>query len=131
MHKWSGRDIVAIVLAAGVALTLVLLIAVEFVSHHGHVSDQEAAVLSTALGAVVGALATYLGADRNGIQPKEGAVEKEPDQPDQADEDEAGDEESPERTRVEEERKLSTEEMAEGGEADPQVSPGGEAEPKE
>lgn len=55
----------AVVLATGVSLTLILLIAVEFFSGHGHVSDQEAGVLSTALGAAVGALATYLGVGRN------------------------------------------------------------------
>jgi len=64
VNKWSGRDIVAIILATGVMLTLVLLVAVEFFSSHGHVSDQEAGVLSTALGAAVGALATYLGVGR-------------------------------------------------------------------
>jgi hypothetical protein len=61
MRRWNGRDIVAIILAIGVSGTIVLLIVVEFVPHHGHVSDEEAAALSTALGAAIGALATYLG----------------------------------------------------------------------
>jgi len=60
-HKWKGRDLVAVILAIGVTITLVLLIIVEFFPHHGHVSDQEAGVLSVALGAAIGALATYLG----------------------------------------------------------------------
>jgi hypothetical protein len=63
-HKWNGRDVVAIILSVGVSGTIVLLIVVEFVPHHGHVSDEEAAALSTALGAAIGALATYLGGSR-------------------------------------------------------------------
>ena len=52
---------VAIILAIGVTSTVILLIIVELVPHHGHVSDREADTLSVALGAAVGALATYLG----------------------------------------------------------------------
>jgi hypothetical protein len=60
-HKWDGRDLVAIILATGVSSTIILLILVELVPHHSHVSDREADALSVALGAAIGALATYLG----------------------------------------------------------------------
>jgi hypothetical protein len=61
VRKWDPHALVAVILAFGVTGTLVLLIAVEFIPHHGHVSDAEAAALSTALGAAIGAIATYLG----------------------------------------------------------------------
>jgi hypothetical protein len=65
--------LVAIILAIGVSVTLVLLIVVEFFPSHGHVSDEEAAVLSTALGAAIGALATYLGTSRGDSDKGSGA----------------------------------------------------------
>jgi len=64
-HKWSGPDTVAIILALGVASTVILLILVELIPHHGHISDREADTLSVALGAAVGALATYLGQSKS------------------------------------------------------------------
>lgn len=63
MKKWDPHALVAVILAGGVTGVLVLLIVVEFFPHHGHVSDAEAAALTTVLGAVVGALSTYLGMD--------------------------------------------------------------------
>lgn len=60
----GGRGWVAVVLAVGVALSIVALSgAVAYAeSAQGHVVSTEAAtLLSTALGAVVGALATYMG----------------------------------------------------------------------
>ena len=57
--NWHG--LVAIVLALGLAVAVVLL-CLETILHRGPVSDSEAAVLSTVLGAAVGAVATYLGA---------------------------------------------------------------------
>jgi uncharacterized membrane protein len=59
--NWHG--LVAIVLALGLATTVILL-ALETILHRGPVSDTEAAVLSTVLGAAVGAVATYLGGAR-------------------------------------------------------------------
>ena len=54
------RDLVALVLAGGAAVALVV-IAVGAAVHHGPISQEESALLSTALGAAVGAIATYLG----------------------------------------------------------------------
>ena len=59
--NWHG--LVAIVLALGLAVAVVLL-CLETILHRGPVSDSEAAVLSTVLGAAVGAVATYLGGAR-------------------------------------------------------------------
>lgn len=59
----NGRDwhsLVAIVLAIGVAASLILLSLVELRTS-GHVTAEEATLLSTILGATVGAIATYLG----------------------------------------------------------------------
>jgi len=63
MRNWQG--ITAVILACGITSTVILLIVVEFVPHHGHVSESEAAALSTALGAAIGAVATYLGTHHN------------------------------------------------------------------
>ena len=54
------RDLVALVLAGGAAVALVV-IAVGAAVHTGPISQEESALLSTALGASVGAIATYLG----------------------------------------------------------------------
>ena len=54
------RAIAALVLAIGVAASVVIL-CIETVVHSGPVSAEEATVLSTVLGATVGAVATYLG----------------------------------------------------------------------
>jgi uncharacterized membrane protein YccC len=69
VRKWDPHALVAVILAFGVTGTLVLLIVVEFVPHHGHVSDAEAAALSTALGAAIGAIATYLGIEHRNNRP--------------------------------------------------------------
>jgi hypothetical protein len=54
------RDLVALVLAGGAAVALVV-IAVGASVHRGPISQEESSLLSTALGAAVGAIATYLG----------------------------------------------------------------------
>jgi outer membrane lipoprotein SlyB len=72
VRRWNpgGKDIVAIILALGVSLTLSGIVVAEIFPPAGgkaanHISDEEAAALATALGAVVGALATYLGVREN------------------------------------------------------------------
>ena len=57
------RDLAAIILALGVTATLII-IAVGSVIHTGPISTEESTLLSTALGAAVGAVATYLGLSR-------------------------------------------------------------------
>lgn len=57
-HEWRG--LAALVLATGVALAVVV-IAVGAAWHTGPISQSESTVLSTVLGAAVGAVATYLG----------------------------------------------------------------------
>lgn len=52
---------VAVLLALGVAASIIL-ISVAVLNTPGHVTEQEATLLSTVLGAAVGAIATYLGA---------------------------------------------------------------------
>lgn len=69
------------ILAAGVALTLVVL-AVGVV-WNAPISTQGAAFLQTALGAVIGVVATYLGAGwgRRDDAPRRAAAPLPPDQP--------------------------------------------------
>lgn len=55
-----GYNLVAVVLAAGVSIAVIVL-AVGSVAINGPVSTEEATLLSTVLGAAVGAVATYLG----------------------------------------------------------------------
>lgn len=63
-HLTHWHAAVAIILALGVAATLVLLAANEL-THSGHISSDETTVIATVAGAVVGAVATFLGmADR-------------------------------------------------------------------
>jgi hypothetical protein len=63
-HLTAWHAAVAIILALGVAITLVLLAANEL-THSGHISSDETTVIATVAGAVVGAVATFLGmADR-------------------------------------------------------------------
>lgn len=57
---WNWQGAVAIILALGASTTIILL-AVQEIIHVGHVTAEEATLLSTVLGAVVGAAATYLG----------------------------------------------------------------------
>jgi membrane protein DedA with SNARE-associated domain len=54
------RGIAALMLAVGLSATVILL-AVETILHTGPISTQEASLLSTTLGAIIGALAVYLG----------------------------------------------------------------------
>lgn len=54
------RAVAALILAVGVAASVVIL-CIETIIHSGPVSAEEATVLSTVLGATVGAVATYLG----------------------------------------------------------------------
>jgi hypothetical protein len=62
----SLRGLVAVILAAGVAATLIIL-AVDTARQNGHVTDAEANLLWTLTGAVIGGVAVYLGGrDRNG-----------------------------------------------------------------
>jgi hypothetical protein len=58
MKEWQG--IVAIILATGVALSLIVL-SVSDVFHDGHVTAEESTLLATALGAAIGAIATAMG----------------------------------------------------------------------
>lgn len=65
--KIESHTIVAIILAIGVA-SAVIVLAVETVLHSGSISTQEASLLSTVLGATVGAVATYLGLSKSDSQ---------------------------------------------------------------
>jgi hypothetical protein len=64
-----GTALVALVLATGVAVAIIAL-AIGPVWNNGPVSTEEATLLSTVLGAAVGAIATYLGT-RGGGGPDE------------------------------------------------------------
>jgi hypothetical protein len=57
------RDAVALVLALGAAIAVVV-IALGAALHEGPISQEESTLLSTALGAAIGAIATYLGISR-------------------------------------------------------------------
>jgi len=63
--KWNWHGIVAIILALGIAITLVLEM-VNILLRDGTTTELEATVLSTAFGAAIGAIATYLGGHDNG-----------------------------------------------------------------
>jgi uncharacterized membrane protein len=58
--RWDWHGIVAVILAGGVAVTLILEL-VNIILRDGHVTEVEATILSTAFGAMIGAVATYLG----------------------------------------------------------------------
>lgn len=60
MSGIDWRALCAVILAVGVTAAVIIL-CLETITHLGPVSDSEAAVLSTVLGAAVGAVATYLG----------------------------------------------------------------------
>ena len=60
---FNWHALVAVILALGAATTIVLLAVMELI-RDGNVTAEEATLLSTALGAVVGAVATYLGIGR-------------------------------------------------------------------
>jgi len=55
-----GRTIVAIILSLGASVSIILLI-IETILHTGPITSQEATVVSTTLGAVIGAVAVFLG----------------------------------------------------------------------
>ena len=57
----KGRDLVALVLTTGAALTLLAVTIGAAVSGHG-ISAAEGTLLGTTIGAAIGAVATYLGA---------------------------------------------------------------------
>lgn len=61
MKAPSPRGLTAVILAGGLAVSVIAL-AIGAELANKTLSEQEASVLSTVLGAVVGALATYLGA---------------------------------------------------------------------
>jgi hypothetical protein len=61
---------VALVLATGIALAI-LAVAVGAAAHEGSVSAEESTLISTVLGAAVGALATYLGTRDERHEPPE------------------------------------------------------------
>lgn len=76
-----------VILAVGVAATVILLV-IETMQHIGPISAQESTVLSTVLGAAIGAIATYLGGHaRDGSQSTddEGGYEKGQDEPERGD----------------------------------------------
>lgn len=56
--------LVAVILATGVAVAVIILAVFELVSP-GHVSGEESTLLSTVLGTMVGAAAGYLGTSRH------------------------------------------------------------------
>jgi membrane protein DedA with SNARE-associated domain len=55
---WEWRGLVASILGLGLAITIVIIAT----GSTSHLNSDEGAVLSTTLGALVGALASYLGA---------------------------------------------------------------------
>jgi len=59
-RHWNWHGIVAIILALGVSVTLVLEV-VNIILRNGHTTETEATLLATAFGAAIGAIATYLG----------------------------------------------------------------------
>lgn len=76
--KWAG--LVAVIIAAGVAASVVI-IAVAIFEAPGHLNPDEATLLSTILGAAVGAIATYLGTHGGGGFGRELAPKPEPEEP--------------------------------------------------
>jgi uncharacterized membrane-anchored protein len=59
-RNWANKHLVAVILSVGVSLWLVLM-GVNIIFQEFPISDQLSTLLSTALGATVGALAVYLG----------------------------------------------------------------------
>ena len=68
MKRVDLHGLVALTLAVAVGASIVIL-AVETILHTGAISEAEATVLSTLVGAVVGAVATYLGVARSSGPP--------------------------------------------------------------
>src|SRR5215831_8176694 len=65
MKPGDIHGVVALVLATGVAVTVVIL-SLETVLHTGPISQAEATVLATIVGAIIGAVAAYLGVSKAG-----------------------------------------------------------------
>jgi hypothetical protein len=65
----DGRAIVAVVLSIGISLWLVM-VGINIIFQDFPISDQLSTLLSTALGATVGALAVYLGEGRGYEHPE-------------------------------------------------------------
>ena len=61
MKSWPG--LAAVILAAGVAICVIAL-ALGTATQTGPISQEDATLLSTVLGAAVGAVATFLGSGR-------------------------------------------------------------------
>ena len=76
----SPRAVAAVILALGIAASAVIL-CIETIIHAGPVSSEEATVLSTVLGASVGAVATYLGGGHHEAPSGEGPPAGSPDTP--------------------------------------------------
>ena len=66
MRNWPG--LAALVLAMGVAICVIAL-AVGTATQSGPISQEDATLLSTVLGAAVGAVATYLGTHAHDGEP--------------------------------------------------------------
>lgn len=64
MGRFDLHGLVAVILAASIGATLVI-VALETVLHSGAISDAEANVLSTVIGAAIGSIATYLGVSKS------------------------------------------------------------------
>ena len=65
-REW-GYFIVTLILAIGVTISIVSLTIVEWRSD-GHISEAEATLLATVMGAAIGTIATYIGG-RNKEEP--------------------------------------------------------------
>lgn len=63
--RWDWHAIVAIILATGVTLSLIGL-TLNKILQDGHITEIESTIFSTALGAAIGAVATYLGGQDHG-----------------------------------------------------------------
>ena len=61
--KGDLHGLVAVVLAVGVVAVIVIL-ALATVLHNGPITEEEATVLATIVGAVIGAVAAYMGFNR-------------------------------------------------------------------
>ena len=60
MKRLDWHGIIAVILAIG-AIATVIILAIQETQHAGHLSADEVTLLSTVLGAIIGAVATFLG----------------------------------------------------------------------
>lgn len=60
MNNVAWHTLVAVILATGAAVSVVLL-SISILTTPGHVTGEESTLLSTVLGATVGAAAAYIG----------------------------------------------------------------------